>query len=175
VPGGREAVSFKRLLTAGEIRYTVPADLLQREVAALFPLTQGVENMLTIVLRDPRFVPDPDPAFLRVELALEAQLGGSRRETHQGRAGVRTQVRFDRATNSVVLTNGELAEFTFDGEAAPIAAKLRPVVEAVVTTGMKDYPVVKLPVEQGFWTRTGASLVRSVTIENHQVVVSAGL
>jgi len=174
VPGGRDAVSFRRLLTAGEIRYTVPEEFLQRQVAAQFPITQGMEGMLKFALSDPRFVADADPTFLRVEVALEAQFGANA-DTHRGRAAVRTQVRFDRAKNTVMLSNVELTDFVFDGDAAAIAARLQPLLQAFVMTALKDYTVVKLPVEQGFWTRTGASLVRSVTIENHQVVVTAGL
>jgi hypothetical protein len=155
------------------LTYTIPTDLLQREVGALFPITEGIESMMQLVLSNPRFVSDADPHFLRLTVELRAVLAAPAQQ-YPGTAIVRTQLRFNPADSTVVLHNAQLAEFGFTGSAARIADSLRPVIESELATQMNGYVVFKMPKNAGWWMKNGLSLVRDVVVENGQVVVVIG-
>lgn len=159
---------------AGEklyLTYVVPMDLLQREVSALFPISEGVEGLLKLVLSNPQFVPDPDGKYLRLKLDLSVTTVGTRAESYPGTAVVRTQLHFDRVTNQVTLVNAELAEFRFSGSAAQTADSLRPVLQSELAAEMNGYVVFKMPKNASWWMKSGVSFVQDVVVENGQVVV----
>jgi hypothetical protein len=156
------------------LTYAIPTDLLQREVAAIFPITEGVEGMMKIVLSDPQFVRDADGTFLRLTVNLKAVMGGAAAEEYPGSAVVRTQLRFDPASSTVALRRAELAEFRFSGAAARVAESLRPIIESELASQMNGYVVFRAPQKADWWTKNGLSLVRDVVVENGQVVVVIG-
>jgi hypothetical protein len=156
------------------LTYVLPADLLQREVSALFPISEGVEGMLKLVLSNPQFVADADGRYLRVNFDLAVNTVGNPPESYPGKAAVRTQLRFSGATNQVALANAELAEFRFSGGAAQTAESLRPVLQSELATQLNGYVVFKLPKKASWWMRSGLSFVQDVVVENGQVVVVVG-
>lgn len=156
------------------LTYVVPMDLLQREVSALFPISEGLEGMLKLVLSNPQFVADTDGRYLKLKFDLAVTTVGTRPETYPGTAVVRTQLRFNRATNQVLLANAELSDFRFSGSAAATAETLRPVLQSELASELNGYVVFKMPKSASWWMKSGVSFVQDVVVENGQVVVVVG-
>lgn len=161
-----------------EIRYLVPDEMWQREVAALFPITDDVAGAIKLDLSHPRFVHDSDGRFLRLSLDLTARLPatspGKPEETYPGRVEARTRLRYDPGSRRVTLAEPELVDFAFTGGAAKYAEPLVPVLKVALAAEMDGFEVVRLPEKGGFWQRTGISLVRDVIVEDGKVAIVVG-
>jgi hypothetical protein len=161
-----------------EMRYLVPDEMWQREVSAMFPITDDVSGVIKLDLANPKFVRDPDGRFLRIALDLVARVpasaGGKPEDRYPGRAEVRTRLRYDPGSRRVTLAEPELVDFSFSGEAAKYAAPLVPVLRLALPAEMDGFEIVKLPEKGGFWQQTGISLVRNVVVEDGKVAVVVG-
>lgn len=162
----------KAALLGGELHYRLADAVWQREVAAIFPMTEDLGGAVKLHLRNPVFLPDPDPQRLRLSLETEAEVTLHREpQRFPGRAVIRTRLRYDPAQTAVLLAATELEEFTFTGEAASVAGALQPVLAEALAGEMEGFPVFTIPGQDGWWARQGVSLVRDVVVEHGQIVV----
>ncbi len=160
-------------IATGRLRVEVADELWQREVRALFPLTEEVAGLVRLHLRNPGFVEDGDPAWLRLALDLEAEVKGSS-ERFPGRAVLRTRLRFDRERRMVLLADAQLAEFSFSGAASGVVAPLKGVLARALATELRDFELLEIPEGGGWLQKTGAGLVADVIVEGGKVVVVLG-
>ncbi len=175
LPGGLAQIDFSHLLSAGELRYALPTELLQQEVATGFPQTFKLTNDLHLVIDRPRFLPDPDPDFLQLELRLTAVGGGVQGEwSNPGQIAARGRLKFDRANGTVALTEVGIPKLVVPSESGGANVLLPPFLNLIVTHFLEGTIVYRLPHGGGFWQREGVERVRDIRIEQSHVVVVAG-
>lgn len=161
-------------IARGELRIEVPDNLWQPEVHTIFPITEDVAGFVTLELRNPRFIRDEDPQWLRLALELEARVVQGGNERFPGQAVLRTQLKYDPAQRAVLLNNAQLVEFTFTGEAGRMVAALQQALSDAVAEELKDFVVVEIPEGEGYWQKMGLSRLREITIEDRKVVAVLG-
>lgn len=175
LPGGREQVRWRRVLTAGEVGYVLPNDYLQSRLAEGFPRTFPVTENMEVQLDRPLIEADADRSFLRyeVDFAVRAASPGTQ-PLPAGRATLRTQLKFDRATGAIALTQVELVKVTgLEGDR--MATMLLPALfKGVVAPALEGQVIYLLPADGGFWQRTGVKRVRDVRIEDGAIEVVVG-
>ena len=153
--------------------YLIPQDILQSEMRKGFPIDQNVVDLVRLQLDRPTFIADPDGAFLRLRLDVEARLlEGS--ERLPGSAVVRTQLSYDRGARAVKLRNAQLVELNFTGDAGRAAAALQPVLAAGLAAEMEGYVIYQVPAEGLWWLKTGVGFVRDVFVSDGRVAIALG-
>jgi hypothetical protein len=158
----------------GKFRVEVPDELWQEEVAAMFPIDEDVAGFVKLQLRNPRFVPDADPSWLRLELDLVARVSSASNESFPGRAALRTQLKLDRGAKAVVLSGAELVEFTFTGEAGRLVGALQGVLAETFADQLTDFPVFDLPDDPKGIEKTVVDRISGVSVVDHKVVLELG-
>jgi len=153
--------------------YVIPNDILQAELKKAFPVRLNVVELVKLQLDRPTFIADPDGAFLRLRLEVEARvLEGDQRLP--GSAIVRTQLRYDRATRRVTLRNAQLVELSFTGSAASAAGVLQPVLAQALAAEMEGYVIFEVPADGLWWLKTGIGFVRDVYVKDGRVAIGLG-
>jgi len=161
-------------IVKGQLRVEVPDEVWQKEVAALFPITEEVAGFVKLDLRDPRFVADADPTWLRMELGLTAQVLNVSNESFPGRAVLRTRLKLDPAGRAVLLDQAQLAEFSFTGEAGRMVSAIQGVLAEAFADELADFQVFEIPKDGGWLQQQSVNLLSDIAIERNKVVVVLG-
>jgi len=157
----------------GWFTYVIPGDILEAEVRKAFPIRQNVVDLVRLQLDRPSFVTDPDGAFLRVRIAVEARIldGG---QMLPGIATIRTQLGYDRSGRRVMLRNTQLVDLSFVGGAAPAALALQPVLAQALAAELEGYVIFEVPADGLWWLKTGVGFIRDVTVRDGRVTLVLG-
>ncbi|MGH8017820.1 MAG: hypothetical protein ACREIA_05935 [Opitutaceae bacterium] len=158
----------------GQLHVALPDEVWSGEVASGFPMTEDIVGFVKLHLSNPRFVADEDPAWLRVELDVEAEVMNERRERFPGRAVLRTQLDLDRASGAVVLSKTELVELAFTGEAGRLVGALQSVLAEAFAEEVAGYAVFEIPEGEGWVQERAIALLSDVTVDDNKVVVVLG-
>ncbi len=158
----------------GQLRVQIPDEVWSGEVASSFPMTEDIVGFVKLHMSNPRFVADEDPAWLRVELDVEAELMNERRERFPGRAALRTQLALDPEGRAVVLKNAELAALTFTGEAGRLVGALQGVLAEAFAEEVAGYSVFEIPKGEGWLQERAIALLSGVAVDDNRVVIVLG-
>lgn len=158
----------------GEVRYQVPGLLWHNELRALFPIEEDVAGFVKLRLSNPQVVPDGEPSWLRLNVALEARVYQGGNESFPGHVSVRTQLRYDRGAGRLVLDHPTLVEFTFAGAAGVVASSLRDVLAEALAAELEGFEVFTFAQGGPWLEESGAKYVKDVEVANGGVVVVIG-
>lgn len=158
----------------GDLRFQVPDALWQGEVRRMFPIEENISDLVSVSLTNPQFVPDTDPRWLRLHLNLNARMLDGEALQFPGRLAIRMQIKLIKNQQKVVLSQAQLVEFSFVGEAGAVAAGLRDVLAESIQSELEGFEVFQFPEGGGKWAESGKGMVKDVIVENGGIVVIAG-
>jgi hypothetical protein len=170
---GAPAPSAVQPSAGGWFTYVVPGDILEAEVRKAFPIRQNIVDLVRLQLDKPTFLADPDGAFLRVRLSVEARIldGG---QSLPGTATIRTQLGYDRTVRRVMLRNAQLVDLAFAGGNASATAALQPVLAQALAAELEGYVIFEVPADGLWWLKTGVGFVRDVSVRDGRVCLALG-
>lgn len=158
----------------GDLRFQIPDGLWQGEVRRMFPIEESISGLVSVSLTNPQFVADSDPQWLRLRLNLNATMLDGETLQFPGQLSIRFQIKLIKNRQTVVLSQAQLVEFSFAGEAGEVAAGLRDVLAESIQAELEGFEVFQFPEGGDWWMESGKGMVKDVIVENGGIVVIAG-
>jgi hypothetical protein len=158
----------------GDLRFQIPDGLWQSEVRNMFPMEESISDLVAVSIRNPSFMRDADPKWLRLNLDLTARVLDGDPLQFPGRLTIRAQIKLLKDKQTVILSRAELAEFSFSGEASAVAEGLRDVLAESIQAELEGFEVFRFPEGGEWWMESGKGMVKDVVVENGGIVVIAG-